>query len=137
MKTIIRYVAASLGIFVLVGCSSEVNSAERQVPHFRQLMTAQQYSQIYDESSDDFKNATPKRDLINLLSAVDRKLGAMKSTTRTTWNVYRSTSGSFVSLVFKTQFENGAGDEMFTYRLGNGMPVLAGYHITSNALVTQ
>jgi hypothetical protein len=100
-------------------------------------MAAHQYSQIYDESSNDLKNATPKQDLIKLLTAVDRKLGPIQSTARTTWNAYHSTSGSFVSLVFKSQFENGVGDETFTYRLGNGTPVLAGYHITSNTLVTE
>jgi hypothetical protein len=100
-------------------------------------MSAQQFDQIYTETSDEFKKATTAQEFVDLLSAVDRKLGSVKRTTKNAWNVNFHSSGTFVTLGFKTQFERGAGDETFTYRLADGNALLVGYHITSNALITN
>ena len=70
-------------------------------------------------------------------AAIDRKLGAAKIATRTTWNQTHLPSGTFVTLVFKMQFEKGDGTETFMYRISDGKAFLAGYHINSNALITR
>jgi hypothetical protein len=65
---------------LLSGCSSSQNisKAEAQIPHFRQLMAAREFDQIYRETSEECKKATTKQDFVALLAAVNRKLGAVK-----------------------------------------------------------
>jgi hypothetical protein len=75
--------------------------------------------------------------MVALLAAVDRKLGAVKDAEKNGWNVNFQTSGTFVTLGFKTQFEHGRGVETFVYRIADGRALLAGYHINSNALITN
>ena len=98
-------------------------------------MTAQQYSQIYSEASDDLKKTAAEQDMVGLLTAIDRKLGAVKGANKNGWNANYSTSGTSVTLKFNTQFERGTGEETFVYRIAGGKARLAGYNITSNALV--
>jgi len=111
-----------LAAFLLSSCSSgkDVTLAEAQIPRFRQLMAAQKFEVIYGEAGEDLKQATTQQDLVALLAAVDRKLGAVKNTEKNGWNVNFHTSGTFVTLVFKTQFAHGAGDETFVYRISGG-----------------
>jgi Protein of unknown function (DUF4019) len=125
------------GLFV-AGCSAgtDVALARSEIAHFRELMAAQQFDQIYSAASDDFKKAATQQDFVNLLSAVERKLGAMRGTEESGWRVMQSLSGSTITLGFKTQFERGAGDETFIFRVKDGKALLLGYHINSNALVT-
>jgi hypothetical protein len=47
------------------------------------------------------------------------------------------TSGTFVSLGYKTAFEHGDGAEQFVFRVSDGRAVLAGYRVDSMALVTN
>ena len=75
--------------------------------------------------------------MVDLLAAVDQKLGAVKGAEKNRWNVNFQTPGTFVTLGFKTQFERGNGAETFVYRISDGTALLAAYHINSNALITN
>jgi hypothetical protein len=124
---------------LLAACSSgqDLTLAEGEVAHFRQQMAAQQFLEIYSQASDDLKKTTAEDKMTRLLSAVDRKLGAVKSSERTSWGVNFNTSGTTATLKFKTTFERGTGDETFVYRIVGGKAVLAGYHINSDDLITN
>jgi hypothetical protein len=132
-------IAVLLGGLLLAACSSaqDLTLAETEVGHFRQQMAAQQYAEIYAQASDDFKKTTAEEKLTRLLSAIDRRLGAVKSSDRTSWGVNFNTSGTTVTLKFKTTFERGTGDESFVYRIVGGKAVLAGYQINSEDLLTN
>jgi major membrane immunogen (membrane-anchored lipoprotein) len=124
---------------LLAACSSgqDLTLAETEVAHFHQQMAAQQFAEIYAQATDDLKKTTAEDKLTRLLSAIDRKLGAVKSSDRTSWGVNFNTSGTTVTLKFKTTFERGTGDENFVYRIVGGKAVLAGYHINSDDLITN
>jgi hypothetical protein len=92
---------------------------------------------IYDSGSDDLKKAATKEDFVAILEAVYRKLGTVSSSAKATWNVSYNTGGSFVTLIYDTTFEQGMGAERFVYRLSDKEPLLAGYFINSNQLVTR
>ena len=74
---------------------------------------------------------------MKLLTAIHQKLGNVKTSTQLTWKVFSGTSGTFATIVNKSQYEQGAADEQFVYRIDNGVAKLAGYHINSLALVTK
>jgi hypothetical protein len=100
-------------------------------------MAAQQFDQIYSEAADDLKKTTTDQAMTRLLSAVERKLGAVKSASRNAWSVNFNASGTSVTLKYKTAFEHGSGEETFAFRISGGKALLAGYHINSNELITN
>jgi hypothetical protein len=128
-----------IAAFLATGCSSgqDLNLAQAEIERFRQLMAAQQFGQIYSEASDELKKTAKEQDMVGLLSAIDRKLGPVKNAEKNGWNVNYATSGTSATLKFNTQFERGTGAETFVYRIAGGKAQLAGYNITSNALITN
>ncbi|HXZ92267.1 MAG TPA: DUF4019 domain-containing protein [Burkholderiales bacterium] len=131
--------ALLLAAVLLGGCSSgeDLALAEAQIPLFRQQVAAHQFAQVYREAADDLRQAATEHDVVALLSAVDRKLGNVQSAQANGWNVNFHTSGTFVALAFKTRFERGSAAETFVYRISGGKALLAGYHINSNALLSN
>jgi hypothetical protein len=129
----------ALAALLLAACSSgqDLTLAEAEVARFRGQMAAHQFAEIYAQASDELKKSTTEERLTRLLSAIDGKLGAVKSADRTTWGVNFGTSGTTVTLKYKTQFERGTGEETFVYRISGGKAVLAGYHINSEDLITN
>ena len=139
MVRVRRLCGLLVGAVLVTGCSSgqDLNLAQAEIERFRQLMTAQQFSQIYSDASDELKKTTGEQDMARLLTAIDRKLGPVKNAEKNGWNVNYNTSGTSVTLKFNTQFERGTGAETFVYRIAGGKALLAGYNITSNALITN
>jgi hypothetical protein len=68
---------------------------------------------------------------------VHRKLGVVASSDRQTWNVNYNTSGSYVTLTYRTKYAEGEATEQFVYRLESDKALLSGYHISSNALILK
>jgi hypothetical protein len=132
-------ILALAALLLLAACSSgqDLTLAEAEVARFRGQMAAQQFAEIYAQASDGLKMSTTEERLTRLLSAVDSRLGAVKSADRTTWGVNFGTAGTTVTLKYNTQFERGTGEETFVYRIVGGKAVLAGYHINSEDLITN
>jgi len=139
MMRVRRWIALAVTALLLAACSSgqDFDLAQAQVVHFRELMAAQKFDQIYSEGADELKKTTTEQNMVRLLSAIDRKLGAVKKAASDGWNVSYNASGTSVTLKFKTEFEKGRGDETFVYRFSGGKAVLAGYHINSNDMMTN
>jgi hypothetical protein len=111
--------------------------AEKQVPQFHALLDEGRTTEIYVEASEDLKKATTEADFVAVLDAVHRKLGTVQKTEKQTWNVNYHTSGTFATLVYKTQYAGGEATETFVYRIKNESALLAGYHINSTALIIK
>src|SRR5262245_40954796 len=134
-----RLLGFLIAAFLVAGCSAkqDISVAQAAIAHFRQLMAEQQFSKIYSEGSDELKKKTTEQSLTRLLSAIDRKLGPVKTSVSDGWNLNYNASGSSVTLKYKTQFEKGTGVETFIYRLVGGKALLAGYNIASEDLITN
>ena len=127
-------IAALLG-----GCSMSADSklAEQAVPEFHHMLDAAQFDVIYDGSADDLKRVATRKDFVDLLDAVHRKLGVVASSNQRTWKVNDNTSGSYVTLIYDTKYAEGDATEQFVYRLEIDKALVAGYHINSNALTLK
>ena len=132
-----RWSAALVVLVFLAACSAtqDVDLSNTAIAHFRELMTAQKFDQIYSESADELKKTTTEQNLTRLLAAIDRKLGPVKSAESNGWSVNYNSSGTSVTLKLKTQFEKGTGTETFVYRISGGKALLASYHINSEDLM--
>jgi len=129
---------ALLAMLSLGSCSpgADTKAAEEGVTGFHQTMDAGQYAAIYDASASDMKSSISRDDFISLLTGLHNKLGAFKGGKTTGWHDNATTGGHYVALVREAQFEKGPGTENFVFRMERGRPVLAGYHVSSNVLVT-
>jgi hypothetical protein len=134
-----KLIYMALALLLLVSCSisDDTKLAKYQVDTFHALLSSGKYNTIYSSASSDLQSATTMNDFIELLSAVGRKLGITKSSSNVSWNVNYHTSGTFVTLTQNTEFEHGDAEETFVYRIVDDRALLAGYHISSNALVIR
>jgi hypothetical protein len=123
----------------LLGCSGSADTAaaEQAVSSFHELLNAGRFAEIYELSSDELKKASKQSDFVALLDAVHRKLGNTKSAVDQAWNVNYRTSGTFITLTYKTVYSEGDAAEQFVFRMQGPSAALAGYHINANALVVK
>ena len=126
-------------LIALAGCSMSADSklAEQAVVRFHEMLDAEQFDAIYDQSSDGMKSSVTKERLVSLLQAVHKKLGVTRASDLQGWNVNYQTSGSFVTLTYATTYAQDKAEEKFVYRLEGEKALLAGYHIESDALITK
>jgi Protein of unknown function (DUF4019) len=126
-------------VVLLCGCSMSSDSklAEQAVPEFHRMLDAAQFDAIYNASAGDLKRVTTRSDFVDLLEAVHRRLGVAASSDQQTWTVNYNTSGTYVTLTYHTKYAEGDATEQFVYHLESGQALLAGYHISSNALILK
>jgi hypothetical protein len=124
----------------VTACSvgQDTKSAKAVVSHCREQMARSALGEIYDGAADDWKTADSRDDSTALVGAVNRKLGAVKTSTQTDrHDNVSTTTGHKVTLVYHTKFELGDGDETFVVRLVGGHGPLAGYLINSMAMIIK
>lgn len=127
-----------IGLLALGGCSSgEMAAAERGVAEFRAHMDAGQFAAVYAAGSEELRNSASEADLTRILRALATKLGKAQSAEANGWKINFHTSGTFVTLGYKTNFEKGPGTEQFVFRAADGKALLVSYHVNSNALLAR
>jgi len=134
----VRWLAVA-GFAALGACSfgADVPVAEKAADGFHAQLNAGQFDAIYQKGSMDLKDATKQADMIALLGAIHRKLGAFKSGKTAGWNDSVTTAGHMITLGYDAVYENGKASEQFVYRMDGGRAALAGYHINSDQLVLR
>lgn len=127
------------GLVALGGCSAgkDVPIAEKATDAFHAQLNAGQLDAIYANGGADLKAATKQADMVALLGAVHRKLGAFKSGTIQGWNDSVTTDGHMITLNYDASYQNGAAAETFVYRMSGGKAQLVGYHVNSDQLILR
>jgi len=122
--------------FATAACSmsADTSSAQVGVDKFHAMLEAGQFTQIYDGSSADMKSHATQQDTVALLTSVHRELGAYRSSKQQHWKVNYDTSGTYITLAYKTTFAAGDADEQFMFLMQGQTPVLAGYKVNSPLL---
>lgn len=125
---------------LLLGCTDTIKGksvAEPKVAVFHDRFNAGQYEEIYSEAADEFQKAASREKVLALFSAIDRKLGKVKSSSIKTWNVRTFNLVTTVVLVADTSFEQGSGTETFSFRVSGDKATLLGYNIDSMDMMTR
>jgi hypothetical protein len=125
---------------MLSGCGDTIKGksvAEPQIAVFHERLDAQKFDEIYTTAADEFRSAAPKERVLKLFSAIEKKLGKVKSSSTTNWNVKTFNLVTTVVLVEETKFEKGTGTETFTFHVSGDKAELVGYHINSLDMMTQ
>jgi len=134
-----RVVTVALAVLGLVGCSAGEHMAAARVgvQHFREQVAQGGFVAIYDQSEPEMKNSASSEDLVRLFKTISIRLGAHQSSKQAGWHVNYGTGGTIVTLGYESTFAKGKGTEEFVFRIKDGAAHLVGYHINSNALVTN
>jgi hypothetical protein len=132
-----KYAFATILVAALLGCSSgeQMATAEKEVEAFRELLDSQQFARIHANGSDELRKSVSEGDLSKILAALATKLGKVKSSQKSGWNINFHTSGTFVTLGYNTDFEKGAGTEQFVFHVSGGKAKLVSYNVNSPALL--
>ena len=141
MKHITRFpsLVAFLIASLLVSCNPIKSShlAEAGVVQFHTQLDKGEFTNIYKATHPDFKKVSDEKSFTELLSAIHRKLGPVRTTEKASWNVNSHNLKTNVVLTYSTKFAEGTGTETFTYRIDGAKAVLLGYHINSQELITK
>ena len=123
-------------VLALTGCGAagDMDAAGEQVAAFHRGYDAGKYGPLWERSAPTMQQLTPKQQFLDLMVALRARLGAVKSTSRTGFNVNYATGGSQVTLTYQTVFANGEGTETFIYDTEDP-PRLLGWNVVSPALV--
>ena len=129
----------TLATYGLLSCTPNENkaSAERAVLDFHQQLISGQYHDIYAASDPEFRKAMSESDATALFTAVNTKLGHPRSSELRNWRVNLLVNGTFVTLVYQTEFTQAGAQEEFVWHIQGNQAILYRYNINSLALVTK
>ena len=73
--------------------------------------------------------------MTDFLHLVHKKLGKTTATKHINWRVYYNTSGNSTVVAMQTTFENGVGEEDFSFTSDGNQLKLYGYRVNSDDLM--
>ncbi len=112
-------------------------AAEQSVADFHKLYNEGKFTEIYSAGHTAFKGATTEKQFLDLMGAVQRKLGKVTQTANAGFNVRTFNSTTTVILNQNTTFEQGTGAEVFVFQMDGEKAVLTGYNINSKDLILK
>ena len=115
----------------------DTGPAEAEVEHFHRLLDGGRFQEFYAETGDEFKAASKQEEFVPILEAVHRKLGTVQKSEKTRTDTNVSNRGTSVGLTYTTTFSEGPATERFQFHIVEGKPVLVGYNVNSNLLITK
>ena len=119
------------------GCAKSRETAEAATRTFRRRAASGEFASIYKDAAPEFQKATTEVDFAKLMEGIGRKVGAWQSSKPPGWKVFSGMGGRTVTLGYASQFEKGAGNEEFIWRIEGESAILVGYHINSPLLLAD
>ncbi len=137
MKKAILLISACL---MLAGCGNMTKGkslAEAQVAIFHEHYNNQEFTDMVDSAHPDMLKASSAEDLTDLYTAIRKKMGKTTGTKTVNWNIRTFNAATTVVLVQDTTFEEGKGQETFTFKIQKENAFLLGYNINSRDLIMK
>lgn len=126
---------ATLTILSACGLTKGKEIATKSVETFRQQFRESKFAEIYSAATPAFKASVNEANFTKFIQAVQRKLGAYKSSTQRGWKVNSINGTTSVVLNYDSVFEQGSAVETFTFIISGDSAVLQGYNVNSPALI--
>ena len=112
--------------------------ASKLIAKFHEWVQTEQLDSIWSLTDPKFREAGPQEKFNALLHAIKTKLDKVKESNQVAWTVNNTIgNGSYYTVVYKTTFEQGEGNESFNFKTGNDTLSLVGYNIQSMDLITK
>ena len=134
-----RWLLLPVALALVAGCSTAADTAtaEQGVALFHEQFNSGQFDQIYDSADAEYKSTSTRAESTEVFAGIRGKLGAFRSGKTLNWTDNVNSGGHYVNLTREVQFDRGGGQEAFSFKITANKPVLVGYNITSNALITN
>src|SRR5262245_39171591 len=123
----------------MAGCEGPdaVPAAKLATDEFHAHFAKKDYTRIYWAADSRLHLATTETNFVDVLTAVQRKLGDYHESQLLSYKVQESLLGeTSVSLAYQTTFADGQAVETFRYVMDRGDANLFAYNIDSAALIT-
>ncbi len=132
-----RFLAIVAAALALSACSigKDVPVAEAAVARFHQQLDAGKFAETLENATPQMAVEAKEGKWNALLTAVHTKLGKFRSAKTVGWNDSFTNGDHFITLNVASQYERGAAQEQFVYRIWGEKALLAGYHVNSEALI--
>jgi hypothetical protein len=114
---------------VAMSCSRSREAAEAASREFRARISSGAYAEIVRSAAPEFQHATTDADFATAMETIKQRLGTWRSSEAPTGKVLAGLGGRTVTLVYTSHFERGMAVEEFVWRIQQGRPALAGYHV--------
>src|SRR4051812_23206746 len=140
MRNFCFLVLLGLGIAGLPGCTAMLKgkqAGENAIAEFHRLYNEGKVADIYAASDSKFKNATTEKQFLDLIGAIQKKLGKVTESKNAGFNVNTFNLTTRVVLNQQTTFAEGSGTEVFTFEMNGDKALLVGYNINSNELILK
>ena len=128
-------------VFLLWQCGSGLyagrNLSAQAVRHFHEQLNASDYSGMWDGAAEGFQTSVKMQDFLDLMAAIHRKLGKAGPGSLSNINVSVTTSGTYITAAYSTQFDAGGATETFVWKRDGATLKLFRYNINSNALILK
>ena len=113
------------------GAYSSYRVADSAVGHFHALLNQSEYEELYGDATDEFRRMGERSEQIAFLEKVHTRMGNAGKTKLAGFHNNATNKGTFVNLVYQTDFEQGQAREGFVWRVSGEQARLIGYHIDS------
>jgi hypothetical protein len=127
-------------LFLTIACSSLMQGkdlAEPAVEKFHTQFNDGKYAEIRDQADDEFKKIVTEEQMVELLAAIQRKLGKVKKATASGWRVNTTTAGTFANVTYDVEFDEGKGTEQFVFHITDDKALLYNFNVNSPLLITK
>lgn len=134
MITCSRALVCGAGLWVILAaaCVSDAPPTRRAraaVDEFHARYNQLAFRQMYAAASDTLRKITPEEAFVQGMTRVFHELGKAESAEQTASSVVAGRKQSRVVLWYRTRFENGTKNEMFSYLLEGGVLRLERYEV--------
>jgi len=138
----ISLLALVLAVIGIYHCSRAVTAdfrlAKGAVDRFHAEFNAGTFGQIYADSAEGLRHHSSEAELVELLAAVQRKLGNVVNSEREQAVSVNNNNGvTTVNLAYQTTFTQGRGEEKFVWEIEGGKALLLNYTINSRDLILK
>ena len=129
--------AVSATFLALAACNpiAQVEAGDSQVAKFHAAYSRGDRDALYAMTGRQFRATTSRAQLDDLIEVVGSRLGAVRSSERTGFNVNSNTEGTFTSITMTTHFAKGDGQENFVFSGSGDAMTLEGWHVESPRLM--
>ncbi len=129
--------AAAILVVEACGFGEASQQAQTAVGRFHEHYNGHDYAQIYKVADGAFKAKTDESSFVNLMTAIQRKLGRELRTEVVASNITVGIGVSRVRIVCSSVFEGGNAQEEFVWVVDKGPGRLLAYTINSPTLVLK
>jgi hypothetical protein len=124
---------------VLGGCSFPEDKArgEHAVARFHHLFAVSEYSAIYADTTEGFRETATEAEFVEFMGAVRRKLGNVLACELAGFEVNWDDDGTSVWLSYHSAYELGDATEQFVWVIEGEVARLESYQIDSKELILR